>query len=74
MINKVELQNLGYNKKQDLHDKSQDFRYGEEGDRNYLVNLSSKGAITVIFPINSNNKQLNFTDLKDFTEWHNSQQ
>lgn len=74
MINKFELQYLGYTKKQDLHNKSQDFRYGEEGDRNYLVNLNIDGAITVVFPINSNRKELNFTDLEDFTEWHNTQQ
>lgn len=73
MINKTELQNLGYNKKQDLYDKSQDFRYGEEGDRNYLVNLNSDGVVTVVFLINSKKKHLNFTDLEEFTEWHNSQ-
>ena len=81
MINKQDLIKLGYNKKGNrILGKaiSEDFRFGEAGEREYLVNLSESGVVTVDFAINIANDSTkrkrnlaNVTSLEEFIAWHN---
>lgn len=77
MITETDLYNLDYNKKQDVDfgkNKTKDFRYDDPGTRDYLVNLSDDGIITIIYPINYRGiKRPVIRDLDIFTDWHNSQ-
>lgn len=70
MITEKDLIGLGYNKK---HESVGDFRFGNPGDRDYLVNLSNDGLVTVI---NSHKRKekvpSNISDFEKFIEWHNS--
>lgn len=82
MITKQDLIKLGYNKKQDRNlgrSISEDFRFGDAGEREYLVNLTDDGILSVDFGIkkgqgSSKRKPnlANITNLDAFIAWHNA--
>lgn len=82
MITKQDLIKLGYSKKQDRNlgrAISEDFRFGEPGERDYLVNLSDDGVVNVEFGIKKGQGSVrrkpnitNITSIDEFIDWHNA--
>ena len=72
MISKKQLYGLGYFEKPDninMRDGSTDFKHENFDERTYLVNLN-QGNITIIFPINNQQKSFRSYDYDEFLKWH----
>ena len=74
MITENDLIKLGYRIKGDSGgNRGVDYRFGNIGDRDYLINLSNDGLVTVI---NSHRRKAkapnNISDIEKFMEWHDS--
>ena len=72
MITEENLIDLGYSLKTKLINGTKDYKIS---DRNYFVNLSKEGIITVVY--GNNNKTtikplINCLDLDEFISWHNN--
>jgi len=69
MITLNQLQKLGYSIKTKLIDKTGGFDL-DHPKNDYLVNLSKDGEASIIHPIKDNKISENFTEIKDFVNFH----
>lgn len=74
MILKKQLYDLGYSEKPDnidMRDGSTDFKHENFEKRTYLANLND-GIITIVFPMNNQQKSFSSYDYDEFLNWHES--
>lgn len=71
MITQKDIENLGYNLKTKGITGNLDFVFKESDIRPYLVCLSDN-SVQIIYTTRDKRKSITFSNLNDFTHWHNS--
>ena len=77
MITHSDLYQLGYRIKpenENMHDGSTDYFFPDQDKRPYLVNLSKRGNVTIIYPVNKQQRPFSTSEIRSFADWHNRYQ